>query len=122
MIIHNLHVVSIIVQPLETDAPLMVNTNAVLAFPVSAKGLQPVPWRSAQVIETRRKVKLREFAKRHSMNPRGNFPALAADPQILRDRVRKTHDHTRITGYVHNVSRYYVADNRPNQKPDSTKT
>ena len=63
---YNFHLVSIVVQPLETDAPLIVNTNAMLAFPISAEGLQPVSWRRPQVIDTRRKMKLGEFAKREA--------------------------------------------------------
>ena len=80
--------------------------NTVLAFPISSKGLQPVAWWSMQVIKTRRKMNLSEFAKRDSMNARGDLPARAVGPQALCDSVRKIHDHTNITDYVHNVSRY----------------
>jgi hypothetical protein len=40
------------------------------------------------------------------MNARRDLPARAVDPQALRDSIGKTHDHTYITDYVHNVARY----------------
>jgi len=58
VIVHDFHLVSIVIQPLETNTPLIVDANAVLTLPVPGKGLQPDTRRSAQVIRTRRKMKL----------------------------------------------------------------
>jgi hypothetical protein len=58
VIVHDFRLVSIVIQPLETNTPLIVDANAVLTLPVPGKGLQPVTRRSAQVIKTHRKMKL----------------------------------------------------------------
>jgi hypothetical protein len=42
MVIYNLDIVGIAVAPFETDAPLIVDANAVLPFPIAPKQLQAI--------------------------------------------------------------------------------
>ena len=45
MVIHDFYVVGVVLQPVETDAPPIVDANAVLAFPISKQRLQAVAGR-----------------------------------------------------------------------------
>jgi hypothetical protein len=42
VIIHNLHVVGIAVAPLKTDAPLVIDADAVLPFSIALQRLQVI--------------------------------------------------------------------------------
>ena len=45
-------------RPLETDAKLVVDPNAVLAFAISTQRLQPIAWRNTQLIQSHDRVQL----------------------------------------------------------------
>ena len=51
MVIYYFDLMSIPFVPDKANSPLMVDSNAVLAIPISRKGLQPVPGRHSQVID-----------------------------------------------------------------------
>jgi hypothetical protein len=51
VIVDYLDFVGIPVPPLETDAPLTIDANAVLARPIPAQLLQPIGWWAAQVLQ-----------------------------------------------------------------------
>lgn len=53
MVIGDLHVVGITIIKAETDTPLVVDTNRVLAIAVRAKAMEPVAWRYTQVVDPR---------------------------------------------------------------------
>jgi hypothetical protein len=59
VVIYNLHLVSIVVHPLETDAPLVIDANTVLALSITRERFQMVSWRGPQVIEIRYEMNLR---------------------------------------------------------------
>src|SRR5208337_1724265 len=42
--------------PLETNPPLRVNADAVLAGPIAAQGLEPVAWQGPQILKTGRGI------------------------------------------------------------------
>ena len=76
MIVDDLDVVRVVCEPAEADAPLIVDTYAVLASPVPCEFLKAVRGRDAEVEEAGRGIKHDEFAKgnslkvrRHSANP-----------------------------------------------------
>jgi len=54
MIIDNLNFVGVALSPHETDTPLLVDPDAVLALSVTSKLLQMIPWNRLQVREARR--------------------------------------------------------------------
>jgi hypothetical protein len=56
MVIHNLHLVRMATFPPEADAPLVVDSNAVLTSPLSLEGLQPVPGRHRHLPQFGRRV------------------------------------------------------------------
>jgi len=51
VVIGDLDIVCSIVLPDKADAELIVDSYAVLAAPVALQSLQPIPWRSSQVVE-----------------------------------------------------------------------
>ena len=56
MIIDDFHVIGTAVRPSETDAPLLVDADRVLAFPVSRQLLQPIARRRAQILHIGRRI------------------------------------------------------------------
>jgi len=51
MIVQDLYQVGVSGMPFETDTPPVIDPNAVLASPVSAKLFQMVGWGNAQVLQ-----------------------------------------------------------------------
>jgi hypothetical protein len=51
MVIHDFYVVSITIDPLEANPPLVIDANTVLPRPVAAEPLQPVRWRDAKTVQ-----------------------------------------------------------------------
>src|SRR5271155_5337700 len=58
MIIDNFYIERVTVLPSETDAPLVINADAVLTRPIPKQSLEPVPGRHSQIIEGLRIVQL----------------------------------------------------------------
>jgi hypothetical protein len=51
MIIHDLYVIGITIDPFKAYPPLIVDPNAVLPCPVAAELLQPVGWWNAEIVQ-----------------------------------------------------------------------
>jgi hypothetical protein len=62
MIVGNFDSNRVSVMPFKANSPLIVDGNTVLAFPISAKLMQPVPWRHPQIIQADRAVKHDQFS------------------------------------------------------------
>ena len=62
MIIHNLDAFSVAFCPDEADAPLIVDSNTVLARAAADQGLQSVPGRSREIAKQCRLIQLTQFA------------------------------------------------------------
>ena len=107
MVIRDFHVVGVAVFPAETDAPLVVDADAVLAFPVAFERFEPVARRHAQVFKRRRCIEQDELAVHHSLKalrqPTGN----KATVNFLRFRIGEALDHAKlITRDVIRIKRY----------------
>jgi hypothetical protein len=50
VVIDDLHVFSVAIGPFETDAPLVVDSDAVLTFPVAGEFFEAVPGRHPKVV------------------------------------------------------------------------
>jgi hypothetical protein len=77
MVIYNLNIKYISGCPGKTDTPLFVDTDAVLAFPVSFERLQTIAWRRPQEVKSRRSIQLRQLPLSH---PTDGLPAAGAAP------------------------------------------
>jgi hypothetical protein len=64
MIINDLHVEGVSVGPSKTDAPLVVDANAVLTLSPSLQGLEPVRRRNCQIAQIHGAVKKFELFAR----------------------------------------------------------
>ena len=63
MVIDDLDVGRAFWRPHETDAPLVIVPNAVLAISIALQCLNPISRRHLQIFKNGRPVKLRKFAK-----------------------------------------------------------
>jgi hypothetical protein len=63
VVVDNFNFKGIVFMPFETNAPLVVNTDSVLAGPLSAQFFQPIGGWYAQVIEVEGPVQHSEFSK-----------------------------------------------------------
>jgi len=93
MIIDNFHVMEMAVTPDETDSPLIVDANGVLAFPISPQGFQLVSGRRRQDAKFRSSVQLKQFAESDPLEC-----TKALGPMIMKKRfgflAAETLDHT----------------------------
>jgi hypothetical protein len=64
MVIHDLDVIGVTLQPDKTHAPLIINANAVLAFAVALQRFQSVPRQRPKGPDIRRSVQHSKFPQR----------------------------------------------------------
>src|ERR1019366_9286072 len=78
MVIHNLSLVRVIALPPKANAPLVIDSNAVLASPASFEGLKLVAGRHRHLPQFGGRVQGEELPSRATLNPRrepaGKFP------------------------------------------------
>ncbi|HET7540187.1 MAG TPA: hypothetical protein VFK05_09955 [Polyangiaceae bacterium] len=70
MIVDDLDIVRVGSKPAEADAPLIIDSDAVLANPVPGEFLEAIGWRNAEVEEAGRGIKHDELAKGNSLEVR----------------------------------------------------
>jgi hypothetical protein len=63
VVIDNFYVVGISVTPVETDTPLVIDANAVLALPIPVKRFETVCRRNTQVLERNRPIQHAKSSK-----------------------------------------------------------
>ena len=105
VVVNNLDVIDAITLPAETDSPLIVYPNAVLAGTVAFQRLEPVARRRIQFIERRNKIKLYQFSDGNTAN---RLPAAACSrfEKPPRLAVGETVDHSDL---LYNVLRYMAS-------------
>src|SRR6266849_6577290 len=103
VVIDDLRLKSVSVAPYETQAILIVDSNAVLSSAASAKRFQLISWRHSQVVEHDRCVQNREFLKGSQLQIGWETAASAGLPKPFGFLIAETYDHYFYT----NVPRYY---------------
>ena len=77
MVIHDFDVMRIGVSPPEADTPLVVDSNAVLTFPVSCQSFQSIAGRNSQIIDRLSSIQHRQLSERRLLyvlaKPPGSF-------------------------------------------------
>ena len=107
MIIYDLHVICIPVVPPETNAPLIIDPDAVLSKSLPAQCFQPVSRRDSQRVEIRCRINHPELAHRHSLNVMRQLPRIRLLEYLLGVSAPKRLDHgCNITRGDNNVKRY----------------
>ncbi len=64
MVIHDLNIVSIPLPPNKADAPLVVDSNAVLPAATAMQRFEPIARRRGQIAQVRSSIQLRQFSLR----------------------------------------------------------
>jgi hypothetical protein len=107
MVVDNLDPLGIPFVPHETDAPPVIDPDAVLARPVTAQRLQSIAGRSGQVAQLRCLMELPQLTLRDPLNVPRRPPREPAMEQRLGVAIGERADHARrlYTDRVQNVKR-----------------
>ncbi len=73
MVIDNFDIPGVAVLPFEADSPLIIDSDAVLAFPVILQLLEAIAWRDSEVVEADGSVDLEKFSEGHPVDFRRQF-------------------------------------------------
>ena len=95
MVIHNFHFQRIFTAPAEADAPLVIDADAVLAYPVALQGFQPIPRRREQIVQAPRLVQQQQFSPCYTLNLRRQPPRYFVVKKPLGFRADETAYHLR---------------------------
>ena len=68
MIVHNFYVIAVAMAPDKADAPLIIDSDRMLAVAVSSQRLQSIPRRRSQDSQFCRGVQLKQFAQRDAFD------------------------------------------------------
>lgn len=93
MVVNNFDIVRVIVLPSEADAPLIVDGDRVLAFPVGLERVQPIAWRYPEVGELGRHMYGLELPKGPARHVRRDTPRSPGSKQLLGLPIRERLDH-----------------------------
>ena len=108
MIIDNLHTIGVSVPPLETDAPLVVDADAPLPFPVAGELFKAIRGRNAKEIKGSRTVNLRELSQGDALDVGRKLLREESVEYLFRFLALERPDHGYIVTYgVSIVKGYY---------------
>jgi hypothetical protein len=82
VVIDDLHGVSVTLSPLETDAPLIVDSDAVLTLTVTVQFLQVIAGRDMQVLQRLRVIQHYELAPGGVLDALKAWTALAVEERF----------------------------------------
>jgi hypothetical protein len=68
VVINDFHIVSVTVFPDETNSPLIIDADAVLANPITFKKLQAISWRTSQVGQDSSPIQHPQFSESYLLN------------------------------------------------------
>ena len=68
MIVDDFNVARTAVWPIETDSPLIVNSDAVLTRPITRQFFESVTWRGQQIAQVFRIIQIKQLASRRTLN------------------------------------------------------
>jgi hypothetical protein len=93
VVIYDFYMAGIAALPFKTDAPLVVDPDAVLAGARSLEGFQPVARRNPQRVQIRRCINHQQFAARNALNVVRQLSGVLAPPDFFSFSAGKTLDH-----------------------------
>jgi hypothetical protein len=67
VIVRHFNIVGVAILPAEADAPLIVDTNAVLTDAIARQSFQPIGGRNPQIVQALSSVELDQFAPRDTV-------------------------------------------------------
>jgi hypothetical protein len=74
VVIDDLHAEGITINPSKADTPLIIDTDAVLAFAITPEGFEPIGRRNTQIIQNGSVAKHAQFATCHGLDIGGQAP------------------------------------------------
>jgi hypothetical protein len=92
VVVDNFDLPGIAISPFKTDSPLVIDTDAPLAFAVAFQRFQPVSRRGAKLFNLNYPVDLAQFPKSNSLKSR-ILPAMAMLKNLLGFLVGEGADH-----------------------------
>jgi hypothetical protein len=109
VVIGNFNFESISILPAETDSPLVVYPDAVLASPIAPKHLQAIPWRNSKRFQIRRRVQHEQFHMAKPLDTLRQFPRKTTLKNLLRFFAGEClyHDKERLTSGVITVKQAF---------------
>jgi hypothetical protein len=108
MVVNDLDLIRCAILPAETDAPLVIDPNAMLAHAVADELLESVARRDAQILERLGGIHSDELAEHGAPELRGVAAHRFTGKEPLRGSVAEALDHWgNLTRRVSNVKRYY---------------
>lgn len=93
MVVNDLHLLWSGVCPYEADAPLVIDSDAVLSGTITFQRLESVSWREPKILQRLGGANLTKLSQRRRLNPRVDRRHAFATPQSLGDLVAKRLDH-----------------------------
>lgn len=93
VIVTNFDIVDVAIDKPETDAPLIVDRDRVLSLAVSVKGMESIPGRNSQILQSYRQVQIFKLANCSLGYVRGKEFCFPGDIQISGALIRKRFDH-----------------------------
>lgn len=100
MVVFDADVFGALLAPDESDAPLQVDADGVLAFAISVQRVQTIGWREAESFESGGSSKFAEFAKRSILNLDRQLARRLAIPDFLGILVGETLNHISSVTYL----------------------
>lgn len=92
------------IPPRETDAELLVDTNAPLPFSISGQHFEVIPWGHFQVSQFRGVIQNHQLSQGNPAQVRGRHPpVLTSLPELLSAPICEAPDHQELND---NVNRY----------------
>lgn len=73
MVINDLDVISFVIAPLETNPPLVVDADAILARSIAFEFLKAISWGSEQILKIFSIIEIDQFATSGALNILGQF-------------------------------------------------
>ena len=73
MIVNNFNLKNLTITPRKTNPPLIIDPDAVMPFPVSFQGFQPVAGGNAQIVQRHRPVEHPQFPQGNALQVLGQF-------------------------------------------------
>jgi hypothetical protein len=106
MVVDDFHVVGVAISPLEADAILIIDSDAVLTFALAVQSLQPVSGRYTQIIQRHGGMQQEELFQCPHFQIGGNPSTSPRLPKLLRIRIPEACNHEGI------ILRYGTSDKR----------
>jgi hypothetical protein len=110
VIIYNLYFVSVLALPTKTNAPSVIDSDAMLPGTITDELFQPVPGCGLQIIQGFSRIEEQQLPQSPSLNIGRQAPRALAPKHLLRLTISKVAYHGNIlTRLVNIVKRYYPA-------------